>query len=51
MKKFLGKTIGLLMAAIPVVAMFAMTVSANNIASPMAGQPVPPENLKKYRKF
>ena len=51
MKKFLSKAIGSFIAVIPVIAVFAMTVSANNIASPMCGQPVPPANLKKYRKF
>lgn len=51
MKKFLSRAIGLFIAAIPVIAVFAMTVSANNIASPTCGQPIPPKNLKKYRKF
>lgn len=51
MKKFLNKAIGAFIAIIPVVAAFAVTVSANNIASPHASQPVPPKSLKKYRKF
>lgn len=51
MKKFFSKVIGLFIAVIPVIAAFAIMVSANNIASPCAGQPVPPQNLKKYRKF
>lgn len=51
MKKFLSKAIGSLIAVIPVITAFAMMVSANNIASPNFGQPVPPKNLKEYRKF
>lgn len=51
MKKFLSKAIGLLIAIIPVMAAFAMTLSANSIASPIHGQPIPPKSLKKYRKF
>ena len=51
MKKFLTKAIGSLIATIPIIAAFAMTASANNIASPCMGQPMPPKNLKKYRKF
>lgn len=51
MKKVLLRAIGMLIAVLPVITMFAVTVSANTIASPFCGQPVPPENLKKYRKF
>lgn len=51
MKKFLVKAMKGLMAALPVITMFSVTVSANTIASPMCGQPVPPASLKKYRKF
>lgn len=51
MKKVLTKVIGILIAALPVVATMAMTVSANSIATPTWGQPVPPESIKKYRKF
>lgn len=51
MKKFLSKALASFVAAIPVIAMFSMAVSANNIASPLMGQPTPPENLRKYRKF
>lgn len=51
MKKLFKKAIGSLIAVIPVMSVFAMTVSANNLASPRLGQPVPPKNLKKYRKF
>ncbi len=51
MKNGLYKVMATLIAAIPVVAAFAVTVSANNIASPNFGQPVPPKNLKEYRKF
>lgn len=51
MKKILKKVTGSLIAAIPVMATFAMIVSANNVASPRWGQPTPPNSLKKYRKF
>lgn len=51
MKKIMLKAAKALVTALPVIAMFAVTVSANTIASPCVGQPVPPENLKKYRKF
>lgn len=51
MKRFFNKAIITFIAAIPVITVFAMTASANNAASPFMGQPVPPKNLKKYRKF
>ena len=51
MKKIFIKTISSLIAIIPVMTMVAMTVSANNIASPYMGQPKPPSSLKKYRMF
>lgn len=51
MKKIVNNLISTLIAGIPAVAAFAMIVSANSIASPMCGQPIPPVNLKKYRKF
>lgn len=51
MKQIMLKAAKALIAVLPVMAMFAVTVSANTIASPTCGQPVPPENLKKYRKF
>lgn len=51
MKKALSKAIGALMTSIPVIAAVAMTISANSIASPINGQPIPPQNMKKYRKF
>lgn len=51
MKKVLSKAIGAFVAIIPAIAVFTMTVSANNIASPLVGQPVPPKSLKNYRKF
>ncbi len=51
MKKLLLKAMGGLIAVLPVITMFAVTVSANNAATPILGQPVPPESLKKYRKF
>lgn len=51
MKKIFKKAIGAFIAVIPAVAAVAMTISANSIASPYNGQPVPPESLKKYRKF
>ena len=51
MKKMIDKTVRLLIAAIPAAAAAAMTISANNAASPIAGQPAPPKNLRKYRKF
>ena len=51
MKKFLSKVIGMLIAALPVIATIAMTVSANSIATPNWGQPTPPKSLKTYRKF
>ena len=51
MKKIMLKAAKALVTALPVIAMFAVTVSANTIASPCVGQAVPAENLKKYRKF
>lgn len=51
MKNGFHKAMATLISTIPVIAAFAITVSANNIASPCMGQPVPPKNLKKYRKF
>lgn len=51
MKTFFKKAIGSIIAVIPVMAALAMVVSANSIASPVHGQPVPPKSLKKYRKF
>lgn len=51
MKKFLIKTMKAFISVLPVMAMFSITVSANTIASPICGQPVPPASLKKYRKF
>lgn len=51
MKNFCSKAMGSFMAAIPAIANVAMTVSANNVASPCLGQPKPPKTIKKYRKF
>lgn len=51
MKNCLKKAAAAAISAIPAVATVAMTISANNIASPYNGQPVPPASLKKYRKF
>lgn len=51
MKNILKKAVKSLLAVIPVVAVVAMVVSANNIASPYMGQPTPPKNLREYRKF
>lgn len=51
MKRFLVKAAKAFVAVLPVVAMFSVTVSANTIASPVFGQPVPPASLKKHRKF
>lgn len=51
MKALLKKAAAALVAVIPAITALAMTISANNIASPCNGQPVPPESLKKYRKF
>lgn len=51
MKRLFNKAMASFVAAIPVIAAFAITVSANNVASPTCGQPVPPETLKRYRKF
>ncbi|MDO5396493.1 MAG: cyclic lactone autoinducer peptide [bacterium] len=51
MKNCLRKIAAAAVSVIPAMAAIAMTISANNIASPFIGQPVPPESLKKYRKF
>lgn len=51
MKNTLTKAMKAFISVLPVMAMFAVTVSANTIASPVCGQPVPPANLKKHRKF
>ena len=51
MKRIISKAISLFVAVIPVIAEFAMLTSANNVASPFIGQPIPPKKLKKYRKF
>lgn len=51
MKKFFAKTVKGLVAALPTMTKFSVTVSANTVASPICGQPVPPASLKKYRKF
>ena len=51
MKIFFEKAVKGLMAVLPVITMFSVTVSANTIASLTCGQPVPPASLKKYRKF
>lgn len=51
MNKLLKKVLSAFIAAIPAIAAVAMVVSANSIASPTYGQPVPPPSLKKYRKF
>lgn len=51
MKKFLNKFVSLSITAISVISVFAVIVSANNVASPICGQAIPPKNLKKYRKF
>ena len=51
MRNILVKATKAFIAVLPVLAMFSVTVSANTIASPVCGQPVPPASLKKYRKF
>ncbi len=51
MKKAAAKIMMTLLALIPVISAFAITVSANNAASPVVGQPVPPKSVKKYRRF
>lgn len=51
MKNILNKVMKAFISVLPVMAMFAVTVSANTIASPTCGQPISPINLKKYRKF
>ena len=38
-------------SVLPIVAAIAMTVSANSVATPVWRQPIPPQSIKKYRKF
>lgn len=51
MKKLLVKVAGMFIAVLPIVAAMAMTVSANSVATPVWRQPIPPQSIKKYRKF
>ncbi len=45
------KLFGVIFKSIPALAMIMVVINANSVASPINGQPVPPEDLKKYRKF
>ena len=51
MKKIFSKTVDAFIAVIPIIAAVSITISANSIASPVHGQPIPPRSLKNYRKF
>lgn len=46
-----NRAISFLLRVVPACAMLAVIANANSAVSPWNGQPTPPENLKKYRKF
>ncbi len=50
-QNFKGKVINAIFKALPVLTLAAVVINANSVASPTNGQPVPPSDLKKYRKF
>ncbi len=45
------KLFGVIIKSIPALAMIMVVINANSVASPVNGQPVPPKDLKKFRKF
>lgn len=51
LKKSMSKGINGIIKILPVILPIALIVSSNSAASFANGQPVPPESLKKYRKF
>ncbi len=50
-QNFKGKVFNAIFKALPVLTLAAVVINANSVASPTNGQPVPPSDLKKYRKF
>lgn len=50
-KKLLDKGMCFAMGALPVLLTGLLIIHTNSAASGINGQPVPPKNLKKYRKF
>ena len=50
MKNVKMNMLKILAVVLPIVA-FVVNINANTIASPCNGQPVPPESIKRHRKF
>lgn len=51
MKRIFINVVKGLLAVLPAITMFSIIISANTTASPIWGQPTPPIDFRKYRKF
>lgn len=50
-KKVYGKGVVVAMRALPIIVPVLLILHTNSTASTMNGQPIPPDSIKKYRKF